>query len=77
MDSKWWQITKLKKVKIRVLLLQGELFAHVVHSVGVSEYGHYIAPAQKSLLSSGATNKAVFILGRRRPGNEYVSMVTS
>ena len=30
------------------------------HSVGVSEYGQ----AQESLLYSGATNKAVFILGR-------------
>jgi len=28
----------------------------------VSEYGHYTAQAQESLLNSGATNKAVFIL---------------
>ena len=40
------------------------LFAFVVHSVGVSEYGHYTAQAQESLLNSGATNKAVFIFGR-------------
>ena len=40
------------------------LFAIVVHSVGVSEYGHYIAQAHESLLDSGAINKAVFILGR-------------
>ena len=26
---------------------------------------------------SGATNKAFFILGRLRSGNEYVAMVTS
>ena len=30
---------------------------------GVSEYGHYTAQAQESLLNSGATNRAVFILG--------------
>ena len=39
-------------------------FALVVHSVGVSEYEHYTAKAQESLLNSGATNKAVFILGK-------------
>ena len=53
------------------------LFAIVVHSLGVNEYGHYTAQAQESLLNSGATNKAVFILGRLRSGNEYVAMVTS
>jgi len=31
---------------------------------GVSEYGHYTAQAQESLFNSGATNRAVFILGR-------------
>ena len=36
-------------------------YALVVHSVGVSNYGHYTAQAQESLLNSGATNKAVFI----------------
>jgi len=36
----------------------------VVHSVGVSKYGHHKAQAQESVLNSGATNKAVFILGR-------------
>ena len=49
------------KWKILVFLLQEVLFALVVHSVGVSEYGHYKAQAQESLLKSGATNKAVFI----------------
>ena len=53
------------------------LSAFVVHSVGVSEYGHYTTQAQESLLNSGATNKAVFILGRQRSGDEYVAMVTS
>ena len=52
------------KGKIRVFLLQEVLFALVVHSVGVSEHGHYKAEAQGSLLNSRATNKAVFILGR-------------
>ena len=52
------------KWKIRVFLLQEVLFALVVHSVGVREYGHYKAQAQESLLRSGAINKAVFILGR-------------
>ena len=53
------------------------LFALVVHSVGVSEYGHYTAQARESPLDSGATNKAFFILGKRRSGKEYVAMVTS
>ena len=65
------------KGKIRVFLLQKVLFAIVVHSVGVNEYGHYTAQAQGSLLNTGATNKAVSILGRWRSGNEYVAMVTS
>jgi len=39
------------------------LFAHVVQSVGIREYGHYTAQAQESLFSSGATNKAFYILG--------------
>ena len=50
------------------------LFAHVVHSVDVSKYGHHAAQAQESLLDSGVT---VFILGRLRSANEYVAMVTS
>ena len=53
------------------------LFALVVHSVGVNEYGHYTAQAQQSPLDSGATNKTFFILGRLRSGNEFVAMVTS
>ena len=40
------------------------LFVLVVHSVGVSEYGHHMPQAQESLLNPGAANKAVFILGR-------------
>ena len=49
----------------------------VVHSVGVSECGHYSAQAEESVLNSGALNKAFFILGRERSGNEYVAMATS
>ena len=37
------------------------LFAIVVCLVGVSEYGHYTAQAQESLLNTGATNTAVFM----------------
>ena len=51
------------KGKIRVFLLQEVLFAIDVHSVSLREYGHHTAQAQESLLNSGATNKAVFILG--------------
>ena len=65
------------KGKIRVFLLQDELFAHVIHSAGVSKYGHHAAQAQENSLDSGATNKAVFILERKRSANEYVAMVTS
>jgi len=52
------------KGKIRVFLLKEVSFALVVHSVGLSEYGHYTAQAQESLFNSRATNKAVFILGK-------------
>ena len=52
------------KGKIRVFHLQEVLFAPAVHSVGMGEYGHYTAQAQPSLLNSGATKKAFFILGR-------------
>jgi len=52
------------KGKIRVFLLQEVLFSRVVHSVGVSKYGHHTAQAQESPLVSGATNKAFFMLGR-------------
>ena len=43
------------KSKIGVFLLREVLFAHVVHSEGVSEYGHHTA--QESLLGTVATNK--------------------
>ena len=60
-----WQHNGLQAI-IRVFLLQEVLFAIVVCSVDVSEYGHYTAQAQaqESLLNTGATNTAVFILGR-------------
>ena len=71
MATEWAPGSLHSKWKIRVFLLQEMLFALVVHSVGVSEYGHYKAQAQESLLNSGATNKGVFILGRERSSNEY------
>ena len=63
------------KGKTRVFLLQEVLFACIVHSVGVSKYGHHTAQAQESL--SGATNMAFLILGRLRSANKYIAMVTS
>jgi len=64
MATQWAPGPLHSKGKIRVFLLQEVLFAIVVCSVGVSEYGHNTAQAQESLLNSGATNKAVFISGR-------------
>ena len=43
---------------------QEVLFDLVVHSVGVSGYGHYTAQVEESVFTSGASNKAFFILGR-------------
>ena len=64
MATQWAPGPLHSKGQIRVFLLQEMLFALVVHSVGENEYGHYTAQAQESLLNSGATNKAVFNLGR-------------
>ena len=64
MAAQWAPGPLQSKGKIRVFLLQEVLFALVVHSVGVSEYGHYKAEAQGNVLNSGATNKAVFIFGK-------------
>ena len=77
MATEWAPGSLHSKWKITVFLLQEVLFALVVHSVCVNEYGHYKAQAQESLLNSGATNKAVFILEKWRSSNEYVAMVTS
>ena len=63
MATQWAPGPLHPKGKVRVPLLQGVLFALDVHSVGVSEYGHYTAQTQESLFVSGATNKAFFILG--------------
>ena len=77
------------KDKIRVFLLQKVLFALVVYSVGVSQYGHYTAQNQESSLDSGATNKAFFIKKkthdaepqdthqRATPGNRKLPLSTS
>ena len=60
-----WALGPLhSKKKIRVFLLQQVLFALVVHSVGVREYGHYTAQAEESVLNFGVLNRAFFILGR-------------
>ena len=64
MATLWAPGPLLSKEKIRVFLLQEVLFAIVVSSVGVSDKVHYTAQAQESLLDTGATNMAVFILGR-------------
>ena len=53
------------------------LLLFIVLLVGVSKYEHYTAQAQESPLDYEATNKAFFVLGRQRSGNEYVAMVTS
>ena len=45
--------------------------------MAVTKAGHCTAQAQESLLDSGATNMAFFILGRQRSGKEHVAMVTS
>jgi len=62
MATQWVPGPLYLKGKIIVFLLQEVLFARVVHSVGVSKYGHHIAQAQASLLDPGTTNKAFFIL---------------
>ena len=64
MATQWTPGPLHSKGKIRVFLLQEVLFAHVVHSVGVSKHRHYRAQAQESLLISGKSNNAAFILGR-------------
>ena len=64
MTTQWAPGPLHSKRKIRVFLLQEVLFVLVVHSVGVGEYGHYTAQPPENLLNFGATNKAVFILGR-------------
>ena len=64
MATQWVPGPLHSKGKIRVFLLQEVLFAPVVQSVGMREYGHYTAQAQESVLNSGAKNNALFILGR-------------
>jgi len=55
MATQWDPGPLHSKGKIRVFLLQEVLFALDVHSIGLSEYGHYTAQAQESVLDSGAT----------------------
>lgn len=54
MATQWFPGPLHSKGKIRVFLLQEVLFARVVHSVGVSRYGHHAAQVQESPLDSGA-----------------------
>ena len=56
MATQWAPGLLHSKGKIRVFLLQEVLFVLVVQSLGVSEYGHFTAQAQESLLHSGATS---------------------
>ena len=63
MATQWAPGPLHSKGIIRVFVLREMLFA-LVHSVGMSEYGHYKAQAQESPLESGATNKSFFISGR-------------
>ena len=68
------------KSKIRVFLLLEVLFALVVHSVGVSKYGHHTTQAQESPLDSGATRRQIrpFLCWEGRGLlTSHVSMVTS
>ena len=58
------QALSFQRRKSEYSSLQEVLFAIVVSSVGVSNKVHYTAQAQESLLDTGATNMAVFILGR-------------
>ena len=64
MATQWAPGPLHSKRKIRVFFLHKVLFDLVVHSVGVSEYGHYTTQAEESVLNSGALNKEFFILGR-------------
>ena len=48
MATQWAQGPLHLKRKIRVFLHQ-ELLFNLVHSVGVSEYGHYTAQAEESV----------------------------
>ncbi len=64
MATQWAPGPLYPKGKIRVFLLREVLYALVVHSVGMREYGNYTEQAQDSVLNSAATNKAFFILGR-------------
>ena len=49
MATQWAPGALYSMGKIRVFLLQEVLFAVLVRSVGVSEYGHYTTQARESL----------------------------
>ena len=52
MATQWAPGPLHSKGIIRVFVLREMLFALVVHSVGVSEFGHYKAQARESPLES-------------------------
>ena len=58
MATQWAPGLLHSKRKIRVFLHQEVLFHLVVHSVGVTEYGHYTAQAEESVLTFGALKRA-------------------
>ena len=61
MATQWAPGLLHSKGKIRVFFLQEVLLILlIVHSVGVSKYGHYTAQAQGSLLNAAATNNFHF-----------------
>ena len=64
MATQWAPGPLHSRRKFRVFLHQEVLFDLVVHSVGVSEYRHYTAQAEESVMNSEALNKAFYILGR-------------
>ena len=59
------QALSIQKVKSEFSSFNKFFFAVVVHSVGVSQYGHFTPQAQESPLNSKAPKKAFFILERR------------
>ena len=54
MATQWAPGPLHSRRKIKVFLNQEVLFDLAVHSVGVSECGHYTAQAEESALNSGA-----------------------
>ena len=64
MAKQWTPGSLHSKGKIGVFLLQEVLFALFVHSLGVSEYGHYTAQAQESPLDSSNKSQVIYHFGK-------------